>query len=87
LLRRFGHIDEPEHAKRRFDSKKQLESETIEVFEQGLRTMSLGPLEIPSSRKMTRCFSVISLMVSFMRLSSSSFVFTRVAKARQFMDA
>ena len=39
LSRRFGHIDEPERAKRRFDSKKQLESETVEVFEQGLRTV------------------------------------------------
>ena len=39
LARRFGHIDEPEKAKRRFDNKKQLESETIEVFEQGLRTV------------------------------------------------
>jgi len=39
LSRRFGHIDEPEGAKRRFDNKKQLESETIEVFEQGLRTV------------------------------------------------
>jgi len=39
LARRFGHIDEPERVKRRFDNKKQLESETIEVFEQGLRTV------------------------------------------------
>jgi len=39
LARRFGHIDEPERAKSRFDNKKQLESETIEVFEQGLRTV------------------------------------------------
>ena len=39
LSRRFGHIDEPERAKRRFDNKKQLDSETIEVFEQGLRTV------------------------------------------------
>jgi len=39
LSRRFGHIDEPETAKRQFDNKKQLESETIEVFEQGLGTV------------------------------------------------
>jgi len=39
LSRRFGHIDEPERAKRHFDNKKQLESEMIEVFEQGLRTI------------------------------------------------
>jgi len=38
LARRSGHIDEPERAKRRFDNKKQLESETIEDFEQCLRT-------------------------------------------------
>jgi len=39
LSRRFGHIDEPECAKRRFDATRQLESETIAVFEQGLRTI------------------------------------------------
>jgi len=32
LSRRFGHMDELERAKRRFDNKKQLESETIEFF-------------------------------------------------------
>jgi len=39
LSRRFGHIDEAEGAKRRFDSKRQLESETIKVFEQGIRSI------------------------------------------------
>jgi len=37
LSRRFGYIHEPEHAKRKFDSKRQFESEPIAVFEQGLR--------------------------------------------------
>jgi len=35
----FGHIDKPEHAKRKFDSKRQLESKTIAVFEQGFRSI------------------------------------------------
>jgi len=39
LSRRFGHIDEPKRAKRRFNTKKQLESETIAVFEQGLQSI------------------------------------------------
>ena len=39
LSRRFGHIHEPEHAKCKFDLKRQLESETIGVFEQGLRSI------------------------------------------------
>jgi len=39
LPRRFGHIDEPERAKHRFDTACQLESETIAVFEQGLRSI------------------------------------------------
>ena len=39
LSRQFGHIDEPEHEKRKFDSKRQLESETIAVFEQALRSI------------------------------------------------
>jgi len=39
LSSRFGHTDEPERAKRRFDATHQLESEAITVFEQGLRTI------------------------------------------------
>jgi len=53
LAHRFGHIDEPERSKRRFDNKKQLESETTEVSEQGLRTVFLEawPTGDPKSKE------------------------------------
>jgi len=38
LARRFGFVDEPERAMRRFDVRKQLEGETLAVFEQNFRT-------------------------------------------------
>ena len=62
LSQRFGHIDEPERAKRRFDNKKQLESKTIEVFEQGLRTVfcEVWPTGDPKTKKMTGCTSIVS---------------------------
>jgi len=37
LARRFGFVDEPERAMRRFDVRKQLQGETLAVFEQSLR--------------------------------------------------
>jgi len=39
LSRRFGLVDEPERAMRRFDVGKQLEGETLAVFEQSLRIL------------------------------------------------
>ena len=39
LACRFGFIDEPERAMRRFDIRKQLEGETLAVFEQSLRLL------------------------------------------------
>jgi len=39
LARRFGFVDEPERAMRRFDVRKQLEGETLAVFEQSLRML------------------------------------------------
>ena len=40
LARRFGHLDEPETAMRRFDSRKQLDSESVAEFEQALSKSS-----------------------------------------------
>jgi len=37
LARRFGFVDEPERAMRRFDVRKQLQGETLAVFKQSLR--------------------------------------------------
>ena len=39
LAHRFGHLDEPERAMRRFDSRKQLDGESITEYEQALRTL------------------------------------------------
>ena len=39
LARRFGFVDEPERAARCFDVRKQLEGETLAVFEQSLRML------------------------------------------------
>ena len=37
LAHRFGHLDEPERAMRRFDSRRQLEGESMTEYEQALR--------------------------------------------------
>ena len=39
LDRRFGYVDEPQRAMRRFDVRRQLEGETLAVFEQSLRML------------------------------------------------
>jgi len=39
LSRRFGFVDEPERAMRRFDVRKQLEGDTLAVLEQSLRML------------------------------------------------
>ena len=39
LAHRFGHLDEPERAMRRFDSRKQQDGESVTEYEQALRTL------------------------------------------------
>ena len=39
LSRRFGHVDEPERAMRRFDVRRQQDGETLTLFEQNLRIL------------------------------------------------
>jgi len=97
LAHRFGHIDKPERAKRRFDNKKQLESETIEVFEQGLRTVfrEAWPTGDPKSKEndsMLQRRFIDGLfdpaLPQFLRLHARTDDFvTTVGKARQYMDA
>ena len=97
MARRFGHIDEPERSKRRFDNKKQLESETIEVFEQGLRTVfrEAWPTGDPKSKEndsMLQRRFIDGLfdpaLQQFLRLHARTDDFaTTVGKARQYMDA
>jgi len=91
LARRF------ERAKRRFDNKKQLESETIEVFEQGFRTVfrEAWPMGDPKSKEndsmLQRSFidGLFDLALQqFLRLHARTDDFvTTVGKARQYMDA
>ena len=97
LLRCFGHIDQPEHAKRRFDSNWQLESETIAVFEQGLRTIfheawptaDIKAKEFDSmlQRRFVDGYFDPGLQ-QFLRLHVRNKDFeATVAKVRQYMDA
>ena len=39
LHRRFGYVDEPDRAMRRFDVRKQQQGDSLAVFEQGLRAL------------------------------------------------
>ena len=39
LERRFGYMNEPERAMQRFDDRRQIEGETLAVYEQALRTL------------------------------------------------
>jgi len=39
LSGRFGHVDEPERAMRRFDVRRQQDGETLTLFEQNLRIL------------------------------------------------
>jgi len=97
LSRRFGHIDEPERAKRRLDNKKQLESETIEVFEQGLRIVlwEAWPTGDPKSKendsRLKRRFIdglFDPALQQFLRLHARTDDFvTTLGKARQYMEA
>ena len=41
LAHRFGYLDEPERAMRKFDSRRQLDGESIAEYEQALRTCLL----------------------------------------------
>ena len=97
LARRFGHIDEPERAKRRFDTTRQLESQTIAVFEQELHSIfreawpstDIKAKEFDTMlqrRFVDRCF--IPALQQFLRLHARTDNFeTTTGKARQHMDA
>ena len=56
LSRRFGHVDEPERAMRRFDVRRQQDGETLTLFEQNLRILHrrLGLKQISSRLRPTR---------------------------------
>ena len=94
LARRFGYIDEPERAMQRFESRRQIEGESIAVFEQALRTIhrEAWPNADTQSKDGTLKRRFIaglnnSEMQQFLRLHAKNDDFAQtVARARQFQD-
>ena len=78
LARRFGFVDEPERAMRRFDVRKQLEGETLAVFEQSLRMLhrEAWPKTDISHLKLIHCCVVSSWMESSTWNSRGTYVST-----------
>jgi len=97
LSRRFGFVDEPERAMRRFDVRKQLEGETLAVFEQSLRMLHREAwpktdIKSPEADSLLRRKFVDGILdlelQKYLRLHATSDDFaTTVSKARQFVDA
>ena len=70
LSRRFGFVDEPERAMRRFDVRKQLEGETLAMFEQRYAccTRRRGRRRTSSHPRPTRYYAGSSSTVSSLSL-------------------
>ena len=95
LARRFGHLDEPDRAMRRFDARKQLEGESVAEYEQALRTLyreawpkvDEDTKDCALKRKFEEGLSSAD-MVQFLRLHARQDDFVQtVAKARRFAEA
>jgi len=97
LSRRFGFVDEPERAMRRFDVRKQQDGETLAVFEQSLRVLHREAwpktdIKSPEAYSLLRRKFVDGILdielQRYLRLHVASGDFaTTVSKARQFVDA
>jgi len=95
LARRFGSLDGTREAMRRFDSRRQEDSETTPDFEQALRTLhrEAWPTATPEQRDaaLKRRFEdglLSTEMIQFLRLHARDLDFqATVVKARQFADA
>jgi len=97
LARRFGFADEPERAMRRFDVRKQLQGETLAVFEQSLRMLHREAwpktdIKSPEADSLLRRKFVDGILdmelQRHLRVHASKDDFaTTVSKARQFLDA
>jgi len=95
LAHRFGHLDEPERAMRKFDSRKQLDGEGVTEFEQALRTLYReawpNTSEATKDSALKRKFEEglhSPDMLQFLRLHARQDDFGQtVAKARQFAEA
>jgi len=97
LSRRFGFVDEPERAMRRFDDRKQQEGESLAVFEQGLRVLyreDWPKTDIRSSeadsllrRKFVDGIADVELQKYLCLHAASDDFAATVSKARHFVDA
>ena len=94
LARRFGHLDEPERAMRRFDARRQMDGESVAEFEQSLRTLyrEAWPRvdEVTKDSALKRRFEEglsNPEMLQFLRLHARGDDFSQtVAKARRFAE-
>ena len=97
LACRFGFVDKPERAMRRFDVRKQLERETLAVFEQSLRMLhgEAWPktnIKSPEANSLLRRKFVDGILdmelQRHLRVHAAKDDFaTTVSKSRQFLDA
>jgi len=97
LARRFGFLDEPERAMRRFDVRKQQDGESLAVFEQSLRILfreawpktDIKSWDSDSLLRRRFVDGVADLeLQKYLRIHAASDDFaSTVSKARHFMDA
>jgi len=97
LSRRFGHVDEPERAMRRFDVRRQQDGKTLTLFEQNLRILHREAwpktdIKSPEADSLLRRKFVDGIadieLQKYLRLYAANDDFaTTVSKARQFVDA
>jgi len=97
LHRRFGYVDEPDRAMRRFDVRKQQQGDSLAVFEQGLRALyreawpktDIGSPEADSLLRRKFVDGVLDVdLQKYLRLHAASDDFAAtVSKARHFVDA
>ena len=94
LAHRFGYLDEPERAMRKFDSRRQLDGESVAEYEQALRTLyrEAWPKadEVTRDAALKRKFEEglgSGEMLQFLRLHARQDDFSQtVAKARRFAE-
>jgi len=97
LSRRFGHVDEPERAMRRFDVRRQQDGEALPLFEQNLRILHREAwpktdIKSPEADSLLRRKFVDGIadieLQKYLRLHAANDDFAKtVSKARQFVDA
>jgi len=97
LSRRFGHVDEPERAMRRFDVRRQQDGKTLTLFEQNSRILHREAwpktdIKSPEADSLLRRKFVDGIadieLQKHLRLHAANDDFAKtVSKVRQFVDA